>query len=81
MARVRPKGLGVTNGTSGTTVSAGIPGSGFHVSQKIKKGKEAPSQEAGSETESANKPATQGLGFVGWIGVAVIGFGILWIIS
>jgi hypothetical protein len=77
-ARVGPRGLGVTTGTSGTTVSAGIPGSGLHVSQKVKA---APSQKARSETESANKPATQGLGLFGWIGVAVIGFGILWIIS
>jgi hypothetical protein len=79
-ARVGPKGLGITAGTSGTTVSAGIPGSGLHVSKRVKKGTTASSQKALAGADQNNKPATQRLGLFGWLGVCVIGFGILWII-
>jgi hypothetical protein len=76
-ARVGPRGAGVTVGTSGTTVSAGIPGSGLHVSQKLKKSA-APSNEVTSVPVSEG--SAKGLGFFGWLGVLVIMLGLLWLI-
>jgi hypothetical protein len=35
--RVGPKGAGMTFGSSGTTASAGIPGTGLHYTQKLPK--------------------------------------------
>lgn len=74
-ARVGPRGAGVTTGTSGTTVSAGIPGSGLHVSEKIKnrpkdsKGKVQPQE-----------PDTK-LGFWGWFGVIAALVLVIWGLS
>jgi hypothetical protein len=36
--RVGPKGAGMTFGSSGTTASAGIPGTGLHYTRKLSKG-------------------------------------------
>lgn len=69
-ARIGHRGAGITTGTSGTTASAGIPGSGLHVSKKIK----AATKRADTPgTEKPETVASEGrkLGFFGWTGVLV----------
>jgi hypothetical protein len=76
-ARLGPRGAGLTVGTSGTTVSSGIPGTGLHTSQKLTK--KASSARATESVPDAHSKA-KGLGFFGWVGVLVIGFGLVLLI-
>ena len=87
-ARVGPRGAGITTGTSGTTVSAGIPGSGLHVSEKIKskkKGRKAPSQSRSinADSRTSKAPAAQGMrGLDKAFWVLVVGmFGLMFWVS
>jgi hypothetical protein len=75
--RIGPKGVGITFGTSGTTASAGIPGTGLHVSQKIKKGSFQPGK---NKTEPAALSEATGLGAFGWLTVLGCVLGVLWLI-
>ncbi|SEM12007.1 Protein of unknown function [Roseovarius azorensis] len=76
-ARIGPRGAGITTGTSGTTVSVGIPGSGLHVSRKVKAAaKRADTQDAAKPDNVPGGGAK--LGFFGWIGVLVWVLIILW---
>lgn len=77
-ARVGPKGAGVTVGTSGTTVSSGIPGSGLHVSKKLKNNTvQSNTDPFIPNTETKRK----GLGAVTWLIISILTLGFLVIIS
>lgn len=78
-ARVGPRGAGVTVGTSGTTVSAGIPGSGLHVSKKLPRRRKIATSEAEAPAVGA-QPFDNGLGFFGWIGVLTVAAAAIWVI-
>lgn len=68
-ARVGPRGAGVTMGTSGTTVSAGLPGTGLHVSPKVTKKPHAITKGTRARTDASHigKP----MGLFGWLGIIV----------
>jgi hypothetical protein len=77
-ARMGPKGLGVTVGTSGTTVSAGIPGSGLHVSKKVNKRELSGSGLQDDSTQP--KESSLRLGRFSWVIAILVVFGLLWLI-
>lgn len=76
-ARIGPRGAGITTGTSGTTVSAGIPGSGLHVSKKVKAATKRADAQNAAKPENGPGGGTK-LGFFGWTGVFVWVLIILW---
>ncbi len=77
-ARVGPRGLGLTVGTSGTTASAGIPGTGLHASRKFKKNAK---KSAATTADQTPQPERKGVGFFGYVVIAAVIFGIMWLIS
>lgn len=71
-ARMGPRGAGVTVGTSDTTVSAGLPGTGLHVTGKVS----PRPKRNGAVSTAAVQDAPPGLG--GWLALLLILAALIW---
>lgn len=78
--RVGPKGLGITANTRGRkSISAGIPGTGIHMSETISNGRRT-KQEA-EEPPQDQRPSTASEKFFMTVGILAIIGGFVWLVS
>lgn len=68
--RVGPRGLGFTTGTAGSRVSAGIPGTGLHVSEKLPTKKASGTIQEPTRQAPPTKPRRR---WFSWLMAAILG--------